>query len=66
MKLPEELRAALIVIASEHNISVRGKHPIEIIMKLKGTNLTKDDEQTVVEISKFYNIAPERVRGAKK
>lgn len=61
-KLTEDLRVKLILIASDHGLSVRGQHPIEIITRLKGINLSPGDEQAVKEICEFYGVDPKRVR----
>lgn len=61
-KLPEDLRIRLIVIASEHGQSIRGQHPIEVITRLKGVNLSPEDEATVKQICEFYGVDPKRLR----
>ena len=61
-KLPEDLRVKLIVIASEHGLGIRGQHPIEMITRLKGVNLSPEDEAVVKQVCEFYGVDPKRLR----
>lgn len=58
----EGLRVRLIMIASEHGIGVRGQHPIETIARLRGVNLSQEDEAIVKQICEFYGVDPKRLR----
>lgn len=58
-KLPRELRFKLEMIASKHEVSVRGYSTFEIVKGVaKSSNLTKSERETLNAIVEFYGADP--------
>lgn len=58
-KLPRDLRFKLEMIASKHEVSVRGYSTFEIVKGIaKTSNLTKAEKETLKAIVIFYGGKP--------
>ena len=50
------MRAKLSLVAMKHSIPTRGLDVVEMVSRLKRTNLTKRDEETLREVCRFYEV----------
>jgi len=52
----KRMRAKLSLVALKHSIPTRGLDVVEMVSRLKRTNLTKRDEETLREVCRFYEV----------